>query len=187
MRTSLPFASSSSAVCLVSGSCPSARIFAPRFLQTPPHSGSPCASLSLLLHQDVKGTSTPKLSSMHGVQGKGPAAADPLFSSNCHLVVMRRWNDLPSRHKITDSFRRKRYLPDSWRTEGGSSVHRDPGPVTRRQLIGTDQFSILRSGTRPNSRVLLVTTVSPRLRAWAAMKRSLAPIMFPLCLRAARI
>ena len=30
----------------------------------------PCASLSLLLHQDVKGTYTPKLSNMHGVQRK---------------------------------------------------------------------------------------------------------------------
>jgi hypothetical protein len=30
----------------------------------------PCASLSLLLHQDVKGTCTPKLTIMHGVPGK---------------------------------------------------------------------------------------------------------------------
>jgi hypothetical protein len=35
----------------------------------------PCASLSLLLHQDVKGTYTPKLSNMHGVQSK----ALPIF------------------------------------------------------------------------------------------------------------
>jgi hypothetical protein len=36
----------------------------------------PCASLSLLLHQDVKGTYTPKLSIMHGVHenGVGPKA-----------------------------------------------------------------------------------------------------------------
>ena len=33
----------------------------------------PCASLSLLLHQDVKGTYTPKLSNMHGVQRKQAA------------------------------------------------------------------------------------------------------------------
>jgi hypothetical protein len=32
----------------------------------------PCASLSLLLHQDVKGTSTPKMSFMHGVQQEKP-------------------------------------------------------------------------------------------------------------------
>ena len=32
----------------------------------------PCASLSLLLHQDVKGTYTPKLSNMHGVQQENP-------------------------------------------------------------------------------------------------------------------
>ena len=30
---------------LLSGSCPSTRAFAPRFLRTPPRSGSPCASL----------------------------------------------------------------------------------------------------------------------------------------------
>src|SRR5579863_1768096 len=36
MWTSLSLASSSSAVGLISGSCPSARVFAPRFLQTPP-------------------------------------------------------------------------------------------------------------------------------------------------------
>src|SRR5271157_829284 len=36
---------------LISGFCPSARTFAPRFLQTPPRGDSPCASLSLHLHQ----------------------------------------------------------------------------------------------------------------------------------------
>ena len=35
--TSRPFARSSDAVGLISGSCPSARVFAPRFLQTSPH------------------------------------------------------------------------------------------------------------------------------------------------------
>jgi hypothetical protein len=34
----------------------------------------PCASLSLLLHQDVKGTRTPKLSIMHGVPEKCPGS-----------------------------------------------------------------------------------------------------------------
>jgi hypothetical protein len=36
---------------LISGSCPSTRTFAPRFLQTPPRGNSPCASLTLHLHQ----------------------------------------------------------------------------------------------------------------------------------------
>ena len=36
---------------LLSGSCPSTRTFAPRFLQTPPRGGSPCASLTLHPHQ----------------------------------------------------------------------------------------------------------------------------------------
>src|SRR5208282_4925217 len=36
---------------LVSGFCPSARTFASRFLQTPPRGDSPCASLTLHLHQ----------------------------------------------------------------------------------------------------------------------------------------
>src|ERR1700733_6831151 len=36
---------------LVSGFCPSARPFVPRFLQTPPRGDSPCASLTLHLHQ----------------------------------------------------------------------------------------------------------------------------------------
>ena len=36
---------------LVSGSCPSTRTFAPRFLQTSPRGDSPCASLTLHLHQ----------------------------------------------------------------------------------------------------------------------------------------
>src|ERR1035438_6204823 len=64
----------SPALGLISGSCPSARVFAPRFLQTPPRDGSPCASLSLLLHQDVKRTSTSKLSFMRGVPIKGGRA-----------------------------------------------------------------------------------------------------------------
>ena len=49
------------------------------------------------------------------------------------------------------------------------------------------QFSILRSWTRPNSLVLLVTSVRSRARAWAAMKRSFAPIIAPRTLSAARI
>src|SRR5262245_13145888 len=48
--------------------CPSTRTFAPRFLQTPPHDGSPCASLALHLHQVGQGTFTPKLLSMPSTQ-----------------------------------------------------------------------------------------------------------------------
>ena len=36
---------------LVSGFCSSARTFAPRFVQTPPHGDGRCASLTLDLHQ----------------------------------------------------------------------------------------------------------------------------------------
>src|SRR6201987_5496327 len=36
---------------LIFGSCPSTRTFAPRFLQTSPRDDSPCALLSLHLHQ----------------------------------------------------------------------------------------------------------------------------------------
>src|ERR1035438_6389258 len=39
----------------------------------------PCASLSLLLHQDVKGTYTPKLSIMRGVLKQGCACWRSLF------------------------------------------------------------------------------------------------------------
>ena len=54
---------------LISGSCSSARVFALRFFQASPHGEwlfHPCASLSLLLYQDVKRTSTFKLSNMLG-------------------------------------------------------------------------------------------------------------------------
>jgi hypothetical protein len=47
---------------LVPGSCPSTRTFAPRFLQTPPRGGSPCASLALHLHQVGRRTSTSRTS-----------------------------------------------------------------------------------------------------------------------------
>ena len=53
---------------LISGFCPSARTFAPRFLQTPPCDGSPCASLSLHLRQVEKRTFTSKLLNMPGTQ-----------------------------------------------------------------------------------------------------------------------
>ena len=44
---------------------------APRFLQTPPRGGSPCASLALHLHQVVQGTCTPRLSNMLGTPTVG--------------------------------------------------------------------------------------------------------------------
>jgi hypothetical protein len=49
------------------------------------------------------------------------------------------------------------------------------------------QFSMFNLGTRPNSRVLFVTSVTPRLRAWAAMNRSFAPIIVPRVFKWARI
>ena len=80
----------------------------------------------------------------------------------------------------------------------GSGVNKTPGahpfrvlcgeggwPVDARALYSV-QFSILSPGTRPNSRVLLVTSVSPRQRACAAMSRSFAPMMIPRGLRKAR-
>jgi hypothetical protein len=49
------------------------------------------------------------------------------------------------------------------------------------------QFSMFNLGTRPNSRVLFVTSVTPRPRAWAAMNRSFAPIIVPRVFKWARI
>jgi hypothetical protein len=62
----------------------------------------------------------------------------------------------------------------------------DPYPIKSRPTYSV-QFSMLRSWTRPNSPVLLVTSVSSRERACAAMKRSFAPIIVPRALSAARI
>src|SRR6202008_2602388 len=53
---------------LVSGSCSSARTFASRFLQTPPRGDSPCASLTLHLHQVGERTFTSELLSMPGTR-----------------------------------------------------------------------------------------------------------------------
>jgi len=55
----------------------------------------PCASLSLLLHQDVKGTFTPKLSFMHGVhrdrgRPRGPSPPTPPDKR----VRIRRFDEL---------------------------------------------------------------------------------------------
>src|ERR1019366_3476166 len=56
---------------LIFGSCPSTRTFAPRFLQTPPRGDSPCALLTLHLHQVGRRTFTSKLLNMPGTQ-RGP-------------------------------------------------------------------------------------------------------------------
>src|SRR6516162_1332337 len=53
---------------LVSVFCPSARTFASRFLQTPPRGDSPCASLTLHLHQVGQRTFTSELLSMPGTR-----------------------------------------------------------------------------------------------------------------------
>ena len=53
---------------LISGFCPSTRTFAPRFLQTPPRGDSPCASLTLHLHQVGKRTFTSKPLNVPGTQ-----------------------------------------------------------------------------------------------------------------------
>jgi hypothetical protein len=51
----------------------------------------------------------------------------------------------------------------------------------------TVQFSSARPSTRSNSAVLFVTSVSPSALAWAAMNRSLAPIIAPRAFSVARI
>ena len=62
---------------------------------------------------------------------------------------------------------------------------REPTPRQAQRL--SVQFSMFNLGTRPNSRVLFVTSVTPRLRAWAAMNRSFAPIIVPRVFKWARI
>ena len=79
---------------LVSGFCSSARTFAPRFLQTPPCGESPCASLTLHLHQVGSRTFTSELLSMRGTRlnrsavgcGGGGRDSGPLLVA---LIVIR--------------------------------------------------------------------------------------------------
>src|SRR5436305_10871213 len=66
---------------LLSGFCSSARTFAPRFLQTPPRGDSPCASLTLHLHQVGQRTFTSELLSMPGTQRPRPAPGQALSRS----------------------------------------------------------------------------------------------------------
>ena len=49
------------------------------------------------------------------------------------------------------------------------------------------QFSVVRLRTRPNSPVLFVTNVTPKLRACAAMNKSFAPIIVPRRFKSPRI
>src|SRR5881392_454307 len=81
MRTSRSLARSSDAVGLKSGSCPSARIFAPRFLQTPPHDDA----LALRYPSPPSGwdgTSTRQLPNLHGYNEKARDPGPVLFDSN---------------------------------------------------------------------------------------------------------
>ena len=57
---------------------------APRFLQTPPRGGSPCASLALHLHQVVQGTCTPRLSNMLGT----PTFLNPIRGLQFRQMVL---------------------------------------------------------------------------------------------------
>ena len=59
-------------------------------------------------------------------------------------------------------------------------------PRSRKPLQEAVQSSIWRPDTRSNSRVLLVTSVAPRLRAWAAMRVSSGPMGMPRSSREAR-
>jgi hypothetical protein len=62
------------------------------------------------------------------------------------------------------------------------------GNQVPRQAQGVSvQFSMFNLGTRANYRMLFVTGVTPRLRAWAAMNRSFAPIIVPRVFKWARI
>src|SRR5947207_5975953 len=78
MRTSRSLARSSDAVGLKSGSCPSARIFAPRFLQTPPH-GDALALRYPSPPSGWDGTFTRQLPNMHGVPTKEASRLTGLF------------------------------------------------------------------------------------------------------------
>jgi len=76
-------------------------------------------------------------------------------------------------------------VPTQARTQIFKRHSREPTP---RQAQGLSvQFSMFNLGTRANSRVWFVTSVTPRLRAWAAMERSFAPIIVPRVFKWARI
>ena len=83
----------------------------------------PCASLSLLLHQDVKGTCTPKLSIMHGVQGK-LAEDSTRFSAAAEGRLLKERN---SPQHFASCWRREKKTRVFWgipiRFYGGRSLH----------------------------------------------------------------
>ena len=70
------------------------------------------------------------------------------------------------------------------RGDGGKLRESD---VRRRRAYIAAQFSTCNPGTRRNSRSLLVTSVKPAVSAWAAIQRSLLPIVSPLRSSVARI
>lgn len=83
----------------LNGSCSSARIFDPRFLQTPPRGGSPCVSLSPHLHQVGWKTFTSELLNMPGTQRSRCAALNLLLEweyqqACCRGQAMLRTNRL---------------------------------------------------------------------------------------------
>jgi len=62
-----------------------------------------------------------------------------------------------------------------------------PSMSSNRRPHRSSQFSSLRSGTRSNSRVLSVTRTASRNSAYAAMRKSMAPIGVPFSFRCLRI
>lgn len=82
------------------------------------------------------------------------------------------------------------HLPPNAAHNSHTRMFKHPSFSSRRDEINQGivvQFSITNFGTRANSRVLFVTSVNPRPRAWAAMNKSLAPIIVPGVSKAARI
>ena len=69
----------------------------------------------------------------------------------------------------------------------GSGSEPLPGAPIGQRDSQAFQFSTLSPGTRRNSRSLFVTSTAPAFLAWAAIIRSLAPIICPLLWRCERI
>jgi len=83
---------------LISGSCPSAREFVPRFLRTRPYGRRPCVSLAVCLHQARQGTLAPKLLIMLGTQKKTArkGGLEGELSENYKFILRRRTPARPS-------------------------------------------------------------------------------------------
>ena len=92
---------------------------------------------------------------------------------------------------VRSTARRSSTRPSGAEPPGKSHDGRRPfgylSSVERERRPGSVQFSIASPFTRPNSAVLFVTSTRPRLRACAAMNRSLAPMRAPRFFRSARI